>query len=307
MEIATRTEQRPVSTVMAFSSESSFDVAQRMAVALCNSGNMVPPAFRGEENIGACIVALELSGRIGCSVLAVMQSLNPINGKPSWASTFLIGTVNTCGRFTPLRYRFTGTVGQDDWTCRAVAKDKESGEELVGPPVSIAMAKKEGWYSRAGSKWQTMPESMLTYRAAAFWTRAYAPELSLGMHTAEEVQDMVNITPAPSPTAAFAPREALMPAPDPEPEPQPVTVEAVLVAPEPAPAPAPTQVVTLESIVTEAGFTFAQFKAFADKHYEVEAWDTFDDVPADVAPKLIKARVKMLAGIQAVVEEGGVA
>jgi len=304
MEIATRTDQRPAGTVMAFSSESSFDVAQRMAVALCNSGNMVPPAFRGEENIGACIVALELSGRIGCSVLAVMQSLNPINGKPSWASTFLIGTVNTCGRFTPLRYRFTGTVGQDDWTCRAVAKDKESGEELVGPPVSIAMAKKEGWYGRAGSKWQTMPESMLTYRAAAFWTRAYAPELSLGMHTAEEVQDMVNVTPTPSPTAAFAPREALMPASEPAPvaEPAPVTVEAVVVAP--APAPAPTAV-TLESVVTETGFSFEQFKAFAEKYYSADEWKSFDDVPAVDAAKLVKAKAKMLAGIQAMIEEGG--
>jgi hypothetical protein len=31
---------------------------------------------------------------------------------------------------------------------------------------------------------------MLRYRSAAFWTRVYAPELSMGMHTADEVEDM---------------------------------------------------------------------------------------------------------------------
>jgi hypothetical protein len=59
----------------------------------------------------------------------------------------------------------------------------------VGALITIALAKAEGWMSKNGSKWKTMPEQMLMYRAAAFWTRAYAPELSLGMQTAEEVAD----------------------------------------------------------------------------------------------------------------------
>lgn len=33
---------------------------------------------------------------------------------------------------------------------------------------------------------------MFMYRAATFWTRVYAPELSLGIHTAEEVQDFTD-------------------------------------------------------------------------------------------------------------------
>ena len=35
-----------------------------------------------------------------------------------------------------------------------------------------------------------MPELMLRYRAAAFFGRLYAPEILMGMQTAEEVQDV---------------------------------------------------------------------------------------------------------------------
>jgi hypothetical protein len=59
------------------------------------------------------------------------------------------------------------------------------------------MAKREGWYSRRDkygnetSKWQTMPELMLRYRAAAFFGRLYAPEILMGMQANDEVEDIV--------------------------------------------------------------------------------------------------------------------
>ncbi len=143
-----------------------------------------------------------------------MQNIDIIHGRPSWRATFLIATVNACGRFSPLRFRFQGTEGKSDWGCRAVAKDRETGEECVGTLITIALASAEGWTSKNGSKWKTMPEQMLCYRAAAFWTRVYAPELSLGMQTGDEVQDIVDagemspamssaIVSTPSPTKAL--------------------------------------------------------------------------------------------------------
>lgn len=52
------------------------------------------------------------------------------------------------------------------------------------------MAKKEGWVSKTGSKWLTMPELMIRYRAAAFWGRLYASDMLLGMYSQEEVVDI---------------------------------------------------------------------------------------------------------------------
>ena len=52
------------------------------------------------------------------------------------------------------------------------------------------MAKKEGWYQKGGSKWQTIPELMLSYRAYAFFGRVYCPEIMMGLQSAEEVEDV---------------------------------------------------------------------------------------------------------------------
>jgi hypothetical protein len=56
----------------------------------------------------------------------------------------------------------------------------------------MKMAKAEGWVSKNGSKWQTMPELMIRYRAAAFFGRLYAPEIMMGMQTMEEVIDVTH-------------------------------------------------------------------------------------------------------------------
>jgi len=175
------------SPIAAFASEEKFNTANRMAKALAHS-SLVPEAYRG--NVANCLIAMEIASRVGASVFAVMQNLDIIHGNPSWRAKFLIATVNACGRFSPIRFRFSGTEGTESWGCRAVAKDVETGEECLGPLVTMAIAKAEGWSTKSGSKWRTLPELMLCYRAAAFWTRLYAPELSLGMNTAEEAQDM---------------------------------------------------------------------------------------------------------------------
>jgi hypothetical protein len=178
-----------------FASGTNFDTAQRIAKALAASA-LLPKEYNG--NVANCLIVLEIAGRVGCSALAVAQNLDIIHGRPGWRAAFLIATVNASGRFTPLRWRFEGKAGQDLWGCRAVAKSKDDGEECLGPLITIAMAKAEGWATKSGSKWQTLPELMLQYRAAAFWTRLFAPELSLGMSTVEELHDIapVNMGPA---------------------------------------------------------------------------------------------------------------
>ena len=72
----------------------------------------------------------------------------------------------------------------------AYATEKATGEILEGPTITLAMANAEGWASKTGSKWKTMPDLMLRYRAAAFFGRLYAPEIMMGMHSVEEIGDI---------------------------------------------------------------------------------------------------------------------
>lgn len=172
----------------AFSSVNGFEVAQRMAKALVTS-DLVPEQFRGPEKLGNALIALELAQRIGASPMAVMQNIHIIHGRPSWSASFIIAALNSCGRFSPLRFKTAGT--GDEKTCVAWAYDVSTKEVLEGPEVSIAMAKAEGWATKAGSKWKSMPDLMLRYRAAAFFGRLYAPDVLSGMSTSEEAEHFV--------------------------------------------------------------------------------------------------------------------
>jgi len=170
-----------------FSGIQAFEDAQRICKALASS-TLIPQQFQGQAGYANCLVALNIARRMGMDPLMVMQNLHIIHGRPSWSSQFIIGLVNGCGRFSPLRYDITGK--GDTLACTALATELSTGEELRGPEVTMAMAKKEGWATKSGSKWQTMPELMIRYRAAAFWGRLYIPDLLVGIQTQEEVLDI---------------------------------------------------------------------------------------------------------------------
>jgi len=173
----------------AFNSIANFENAQRMAKVLCES-SIVPESYR--KNLPDCVIALEMANRIGANPLAVMQNLYIVHGRPAWSSQFLISCVNTSGKFSPLRYALTGKRGDDSWGVVAWAVDR-SGERLESPEVTIAIAKAEGWVAKNGSKWKTMPDLMLRYRAATLFARLYAPELTMGMQTDDEVIDIAPV------------------------------------------------------------------------------------------------------------------
>ena len=175
----------------------------------------IPPVTVSPEQAKANVfIALDLANRLQANPLMVMQNLYIVEGHPSWSSSFLISTINTCGRFRPLKF-YIGTETNPDKTPQMVqptdaqghpfgqpipnlycvaytterTADDTKANQLSSTKITMQMAISEGWYGKKGSKWQTMPEQMLRYRAAAFWVRTYAPELANGMYTAEEQQD----------------------------------------------------------------------------------------------------------------------
>lgn len=170
----------------------SFELMQRVAKGFAMS-SLVPKDYQG--NIANCMIALNLARRINGDPLMVMQSLVIVHGRPTWSSQFLIATANMCGRFTAIRFEFFGKPGTDEYGCRAWANEKSTGEKLIGSDITIGLAKKEGWFGRSGSKWQSMPQQMLMYRAGSWWVRAYAPELSMGLMSADEAGDVFDAAP----------------------------------------------------------------------------------------------------------------
>jgi hypothetical protein len=170
------------------SEEAAFSLRLRKAKAYASS-TLVPKTY--QNNVANVLIAMDVADRIGANELMVMQNLNVVQGRPSWSSSFLIATVNSCGRFTPMRFEVYGAdPTKPDYRVRAFAEDKASGEKCIGSWITWALVKAEGWLDKNGSKWKTMPEQMFLYRAAGFWSRVYAPEVSMGILTREEVEDV---------------------------------------------------------------------------------------------------------------------
>ena len=175
-----------------YQSQNSFEFAQRQAKSLCES-NLVPQSYQGQKGLPNCLVALEMSKRMNLSPLTVMQNLNIIHGTPSWSAQFISSQILGCGRFTNFDYIVSGQGETLEIQC--IAKRVEDQKIVKGTPVSMRMAKLEGW--TRNSKYQSMPELMLRNRAATFFGRQYIPDLLLGVQTSEEVVDIqpLNVTP----------------------------------------------------------------------------------------------------------------
>ena len=186
----TETTTLTTTTNSVFSGIRAFEDAQRIAKALASS-TLIPPQFQGQQGFANCLVALEIAGRMNISPFLCMQHLHIIHGRPSWSSAFIIAMVNGCGRFTPLRFEISGE--SETLACYAVATDIKTQQELKGPTITMLMAKKEGWSTKSGSKWATMPDVMIRYRAAAFWGRLFAGDLLVGLQTQEEVIDVETV------------------------------------------------------------------------------------------------------------------
>ena len=168
-----------------FGTSDNFIMAMQMAKALSES-TIVPQTY--QKNPSNCLIAIEQAQRMNISPLMVMQNLYPIQGKPSWSSKFLIASINASRKFD-MELQYDETKDKDGKPYSCVAWTMKNGRRIEGMEVNMQMAKDEGWLSKNGSKWKTMPQLMLRYRAASFFSSLNCPELTMGIYTKEEIED----------------------------------------------------------------------------------------------------------------------
>lgn len=168
-----------------FGTSDNFIMAMQMAKAL-SSSTIVPQTF--QKNDANCLIAIEQAQRLHVSPLMVMQNLYVIQGRPSWSSKFLIAAINNSGKFD-MELQFDETKDKNGKPFSCTAWTMKNGRRVEGMTVDMDMAKDEGWLGKNGSKWRTMPQLMLRYRAASFFSSLNCPELTMGLYTREEIQD----------------------------------------------------------------------------------------------------------------------
>lgn len=193
-EIAIKDPQSTVPSI--FQSEAEFTFSLRVAKMLSHC-DMLPKHFHGKNGDGDralanCMVALDFARSVNASPFMVMKEIYEVYGNYGVTSKLMIALFNQSGKFGPLQYKYVGDIKTKDNNagCIAYATHIRTNTTLDGPCVDWEMVKNEGWLSKKGSKWQTMPAVMFRYRAATLFIRSYAPEIMFGMSTTDELIDM---------------------------------------------------------------------------------------------------------------------
>lgn len=163
-----------------------YNQSLAMAQTLSKS-EIIPQSYKGKP--ADCLIAIDIANRLGLSPAIVMQNSQCVRGNFTWKGSACKAMIDGCGRYQKTRYVYVGEEGKDSYGCYLEAIDND-GDIIKGVPVTIAMAKKEGWYNKDGSKWQSMCDLMLKYRAAAFFMRTECASIAMGFLTKEEVEDM---------------------------------------------------------------------------------------------------------------------
>lgn len=169
-----------------FGTSDNFIMANQMAKALAQS-TIVPKEYQG--NVSNALIAIELATRLKTSPLMVMQHLYVVYGRPSWSAQYVIAMINGSGRYD-MELQFDEKNDKNGKPYSCMCWTEKDGRKVTGPTITMDLAKDEKWLDKNGSKWQTMPQIMLRYRAASFFGRMNCPDLMMGMYTREEVYEM---------------------------------------------------------------------------------------------------------------------
>ena len=196
-----------VSSATSMNSFEYMDQAYKIACIMAKS-DIVPAHYKGRpEN---AFIAVQTAYRMNLDPMMIMQNTFVVNGKLGMNSSFAISLANSSGLFIGgIRYKVK-TLGENiegevafyensvkkqkkvyflNIQVTAYTNLKSNGEEIsytIGMKEAIA----EGWTTKAGNKYQSLPELMLRYRAATFLIRTHAPEVMNVMHMVEEIEDV---------------------------------------------------------------------------------------------------------------------
>lgn len=165
-----------------------FELEHKKAEALCASAFFPQSLQTNGNGLANAVIIYELASRMQISPFEVAQSIFIIKGKPSFETKFLVARLNQSGK---LKGRLRTIINEAKTEAYCEAIEAETGEILRGTTITLDIAKKEGWLEKSGSKWQTIPELMLRYRAQSFFINEYFPEVKFGLKTTDEAEDIV--------------------------------------------------------------------------------------------------------------------
>lgn len=212
-------EPAVVGTEVAGSVEELWKLAKIFAAS-----DFIPEHYRRKpEN---CFIALYTAKQLTVEPLAFMRHTYVVHGNIGIDGQMVIALANERGFSRPIDWRIEGKGEQMKCTAFAITK----GGKEVSVQLSWDTVKKEGW--TRNPKWLSMPEQMFRYRSATFLTRAYCPQVLLGLPKPVDELEDVEVAQTAASTTLDAVADQL-----PADEPPAIPAEPLVLKPDPPPPP----------------------------------------------------------------------
>lgn len=275
---------------------SDMDQLWRAAQAVSKSG-LAP---KGIDTPEAVFVAMEMGLELGLPLMASLQNIAVVNGRPTLWGDSQLAVVRATGELEEFSEwyeqggkRLARNPSTFDDATAAVCRVKRRGMEASETAFTVGDAKRAALWGKQGP-WTQYPARMLRFRARSFALRDQFGDALRGLLSTEEAQDIpVEVKPT-APVRTFRAPVAQVASV--------VVAEAEPAAPQPAPqddgdvAPVAAPVETeahkaIAAAIAAAGKTFDDFLAIAirDKWEGAANWTAVVDIPQATAEKLAKA------------------
>jgi len=168
------------------------------------------PKHLGGDNprqaVANCLMLLDLGVRMGRPFLELARASYVVHGKLGFSAEFFLASAQRMGLFKGAPRYKTEELGEPfalgnkalpNIAVTATVTDAETGEE-VSTTVAMTTVMAEGWHTRSGSKYMTIPEVMLRKRAITWLIRDHYPAALFGQpevgelidHAAEEAREV---------------------------------------------------------------------------------------------------------------------
>jgi hypothetical protein len=167
----------------------SFSEIVQVAGAVIQAG-MNPKSL---DTTAKCTVAIMHGLELGLTPMAALQSIAVVNGNAAVYGDGMLALVRASGHLEDITEEVEW--GKDGGPISATCKVKRKGEASWGTHVFTRDdAVKAGLWKKAGP-WTLYPQRMLAMRARAWALRDKFADVLRGLHSAEEMEDLVDVTP----------------------------------------------------------------------------------------------------------------
>lgn len=168
-----------------------FTIAAREAAALAKSG-LLPEAI---SNTAMAMQVVQMARETGQPPFMLAQNIYVVHGRIGLSAAYLIGLANRHPKIsTNLRWRETGAWPNTTITCIGRLKGEDEDRTVS---ISMEDAKEAGWTKNQQYKTRLSALHMLKFRSATWWVRENVPEVLMGLHTVDELEDIDAANPPP--------------------------------------------------------------------------------------------------------------